>query len=139
MPLGRPVHPLGGSHAPELYIVTGYFTVGASGAISTTAGAVKMLGASNVEKETTAGQYTITLKDAYTLLMGWSIGELYASAADITFQVLSQTVATEATKTIVIQAKKGSDGTAVNPASGALVYCTFLLSKSRIDQSITVS
>ena len=56
---------------PELAIekqvcnIYGNFDVGASGAVSNTVG----VGVTSVVKESTAGQYTITLQDAYDKLL----------------------------------------------------------------------
>lgn len=101
----------------------GEFTVGASGAV--TAGTVKGGGISGVVKESTAGQYSITLSDYFQRLLyveAINVDNAVSAWASVCVLEDAATLQTDfkADKTFVIQFQDYA-GTAVNPTSSAQI------------------
>jgi deferrochelatase/peroxidase EfeB len=115
------------AYYPEGSIVSGQLTVKASGAVTSWKG----FGVTSVTKESTAGKYTFVLDDPHGYLVGSSVVQVASSAADITFQILSEDVdnATAASRTIVLQCKAAAVATDV--ASGSVLLVTFLFADSK--------
>jgi hypothetical protein len=110
----------------------GTITIGASGAVSASSGK----GIASVVKETAAGQYTITLSDRYNSLLFASAVVLDDTNSDpvtvgIQPRLLSQDV-NNATPTVAIQFYDHTDGSAANPASGAVVYVSIKVRNSSV-------
>lgn len=98
-------------------------TIGSSGAPSPTAGTSLGYGKGiKTFVRNSAGNYTITLSDRYPKLMYIESKQVAASydptAGSSANFVISEAVAS-ATPTIIVQFYKGSDGTALDPASGS--------------------
>jgi hypothetical protein len=107
----------------KLYCI---ITIGASGAVSSfESSAIK-----SVVKESTAGQYTLTLVNAgyYARFVHANITELHSSAEDLTFQVKSENVDDATTPVVVIQGKTAA--TEANTASGSKILVELILEKS---------
>lgn len=117
------------SFEKDLCVLYGEFTVGSSGAV--TSGTVKGGGISGVVKESTAGQYSITLEDSWGKLVDFKaqvIDDAVSQIAQIQILEDPATLQTDfrADNTFVIQCLAvESDATPVlieaNPASGAQV------------------
>lgn len=85
------------------------------------------LGVASVALSAT-GDYLITLEDLYPTLLGVEALALSSTAADITFQVKAEAVATA--KTISIFTKTGASAT--NPASGTVILLTLHLKNTSV-------
>ncbi len=114
----------------DLVILEGSFAVGATGAVS----AVKGNGVSGVVRNS-AGNYTITLLDAYNKFFGFAHTFFGTTGSGISsVQVASETVAS--TKTIVVQTYviKTSDDTleAGDPADGCTLRFVITLRRSSL-------
>lgn len=101
--------------------------IGAAGAVTSFSGE----GISNVEKEVTDGQYTVTFSDAgaYESLIYANAIQLDA-AEDITFQIISEDVDSATAPEVVIQLKTAA--AAANATSGAIVYAEFVLKREEV-------
>lgn len=108
-------------------------TVGAAGAVSASSGA----GITSVTKESSAGQYTILLADAYNSLLGAEVTLLHTTDSDpatvaVAARIKSEAVATAAAPTVVIQGYAYDDGAVANFASGAILYVRLTLKNSSV-------
>lgn len=109
----------------------GKISIGASGAVSSSSGK----GIASVVRNS-AGKYTITLSDRYNSLLYASAIVLDDTNSDpvtvgIQPRLFSEAV-NNATPTIVIQFYNHTDGSAADPANGALVYFTAKLRNSSV-------
>ena len=106
----------------QIVTLFGNIVVGSSGSVYSTKG----LGIKSVVKETTAGQYTITLEDAYSRYMfgGWGIICNTTHSGVMAVEVIQDPATLQATfqsaKTIKIQCYDKA-GSAVNPAAGCVL------------------
>lgn len=113
----------------ELYCA---ITVGASGAVASYSGK----GVASVVKETSAGQYTITLTDRYPALL-WPGATLLddsdsaATAVGIGSRFQAAAVSS-ATPTVTVQMYALDDGADANPADGAVIYVCLKLKNSSV-------
>lgn len=102
--------------------------IGATGAV--TIDAANSKGITSITRNS-AGRYTVVLQDTYVSLLGFkaTIIESAATPTVAGVAVVSETVATAATKNVVFQCIAAA-GTAVDPASGSTMKLTFELSNS---------
>lgn len=98
----------------------GKVAIGSTGACTLSAANSK--GITSITRNN-VGKYTIVLNDPYQKFMGLKVTVLLASGLSVVGQVcvMSETVATAATKNIVIQCL-GFDGAAVEADSGTVLY-----------------
>lgn len=98
--------------------------IGASGAPTLT----RKVGTTSIARNS-QGLYTITLDDKYSDLINMEVNQLVASAQDLTFQMVAETVTTN--KTIQFRC---IDSTAAvqDPSSGSVLYITIELKNSSI-------
>lgn len=113
----------------ELYV---NLVIGASGAVTSGTGK----GIVSVVKESSAGQYTVTLEDRYNSLLAVSGMRLEVADSDpatvgTTMRLLSEAVSA-ATPTVVLQFATGDDGAKANPASGTRIMVCLKLKNSTI-------
>jgi len=113
-------------------VLWGSFDVGATGAVSNTAGK----GITSVTRNS-AGNYTVLLDAAYTKLLHANMCILNSTLSDPTsvgiFSTLySEAVATVAAPAVTFQFVALDDGAAADPASGAKVYFRVELGNSSV-------
>jgi hypothetical protein len=108
-------------------VVCGKLTVGATGAVSS----FKGYGIDSCTRNA-AGKYTLVLSKAHAALVGASIMQIAATAADITAQILSEDVdnPTTASRTIVVQLKAAATGT--DAAAASVILFTFFFADSSV-------
>lgn len=106
----------------------GQVTIGSTGACTLVA--AKSKGITSITRNA-AGKYTIVLNDTWVHLFHLGIVQLLASGLPTacTFYIVSETVATAATKNIVIQFLDFA-GAAVDPDSGVTLKMAIQLSNS---------
>ncbi len=97
--------------------------IGATGAPTLSRGT----GAASIARDS-AGKYTITLQDKYMRLMWADVVQLETDMEDLTWQLLSETVATD--KTVVIQAHAAA--VATDPTSGSKLLIKLELKNSSV-------
>ncbi len=127
----RTFRPLLGTLAQDVVMLYANLVVGASGAVTTGTGA----GVTSITKESTAGQYTVLLSDAYQSLLSASIMLLDTTDSDPATVAISARVKSEAVATtgaVVIQAIAMDDGAAANFRDGARVLLCFHLKNSTV-------
>lgn len=110
----------------------GSAVIGSSGAVGT----VKGGGIAGVVKESTDGQYTITLQDNWSRFLGFIAGVTSSTINSVAkIQVLMAPATLQATvtgsKTITIQCVD-FDGAAVNPPSGSVLSFKVTMRKSSV-------
>jgi hypothetical protein len=110
----------------------GSAVIGSSGAVGT----VKGGGIASVVKESTAGQYTITLEDLWSRFLGFNAGITDDAVSAIAhIQVLMDPATLQATVAstgaITIQCLDYA-GAAANPASGSVLSFRITLRKSSV-------
>lgn len=124
-----------GGYEQDLVAIYGQFSVGALGAV--TANSVKGGGIASVVKESTDGQYTITLTDRFNRLMDVRVHAVLGTIAAVLPE--AQLLMTPAT----LQADVTADGaltvqftdetlTAANPDSGALILISLTVRNSSV-------
>lgn len=102
--------------------------IGATGAVTINTTLSK--GVTSITRNS-AGRYTIVFQDTYVGLLGLTatIVESAATPTVLAVATVSETVATAATKNVVIQCADAA-GAAVDPASGSTMLLQFQLSNS---------
>ena len=100
--------------------INGHFAVGATGAVGTLVGR----GITSVTRNS-EGLYTILLDDVYSRFEGFTCNILHATELHLRPQLISQAVATKATRTVVFSTFDADDSSGVDdPPSGSTVYFT---------------
>lgn len=119
-----------------LVIASCQFTAGGTGAVASVQRSREFLPSAPVTRSNT-GLYVFAFKEAWPHLAGMVLTNVQATwaaagacAADITVNAIATT------GLVTVQVKKGSDGTAVDPASGDVLKFVFFLQK--IKPSATV-
>lgn len=102
----------------EVVILNGNFTIGSSGAVGTVKGA----GIDSVTKESTAGQYSIVLEEAFNRLL-WADASVVGATFSGVFAIeaINDVQAAVRAKTKITIQCYDATGTAVNPASGSVI------------------
>jgi hypothetical protein len=115
-------YPAAGNYEAMLVEVYGSAVIGASGAVGT----VKGGGIASVVKESTAGQYTITLTERFERLISSNVGCFAATATGVV--PIAQVLMSPATLQASFKANGALTvqfydyaGAAANPASGSVV------------------
>lgn len=116
----------------ELVDLFGSAVIGSSGAVGT----VKGGGIKSVVKESTDGQYTITLEDRFARFLGFSAGVLAATKTSVAAVQVLGTPATfqadvKSTGQIVVQCLDFA-GTEVNPPSGSVLSFGITVRRSSV-------
>lgn len=109
----------------------GKVAIGSTGAC--TISAVNSKGISTVTRNA-AGKYTFVMQDTYVKFMGMKVTFIKPSDGLTTVSqvsVISETVATAATKNIVVQCLDFA-GAAVDPDSGSTMYVEFQFSNTNV-------
>ena len=127
----RSFKPLGGSLTQDVVLLTGKWTLGASGAISSSD-----LTGFSVAAADSDGKQVITLDDQYNALVGVSLtyedSGTFAEAESTVSEVAEETVSSD--KEITVQHIKVEDGTAQSQANlnGKTIRCMIWLKNSSV-------
>lgn len=132
--MNRSFHRFLGCLEIDVISLFGNAAIGATGAC--TLDTTNSKGISTIVRNS-AGKYTVTLTEPVQKFL-WADGIILDSAADdptsagVLVRIFSQAVTNTTTPTVVFQFYKASDGTAVDPASGAIFYFKMELRNSSV-------
>jgi len=110
-------------------------TIGTSGSVTASGGSYSGKGIASVTKESTAGQYTILLSDAYNSFLFGSVSlmdDTDSSPATVAVETRFISEDVDSAKTIVIQGYNSDDGAVDDYASGAVLYVHLKLRNSSV-------
>lgn len=114
------------SYERDIYEIFMKVNIGASGAPTIPTSSAK--GVTSITRNS-AGLYTIVLQQTYNRLLDVNVQSISGSSAQAApmVTVVSETVATAATKNIVLQFRAIDNSTATDPASGEVLLIRFAL------------
>jgi hypothetical protein len=116
---------------PAVWDLFGKVTIGAAGAPTLVAASSR--GITSITRNS-AGRYTIVLAETWNKFLGMHVTIQLAAGipASPVFHVVSETVATAATKNIVIEFDSAAGGAATDPDSGTVLYLQITLKNSSV-------
>ncbi len=129
----RSYHRIAGALELESVMLWAQVTIGGTGAPTLSRGK----GIASVTRNS-AGQYKLTLQDAYVLLLDAHVTILDTNSSDPSSvgclgRVKSQDVANVTAPTVTMQMFASDDGAAADPASGAVLLIKLELKNSSVD------
>lgn len=113
----------------DVVMLTGNFVVGTAGAVGTVKGA----GLASVTKESTAGQYSLVLDEAFNRLLFSAASVVSATFSGVqVIEAINDVQAAVQGKTAITIQCYDATGTAVNPASGSVISVVAMLRQSNV-------